>query len=504
MSKNVRVRFAPSPTGPLHIGGVRTALFNYLFAKKHNGTFVLRIEDTDQNRYVEGAEDYIVESFNWCGIPFDEGPGKNEKFGPYKQSERKHLYRQYAEELIAKGKAYYAFDTTEALDTNRKEHEAKRETFIYNWHNRLKLSNSLSLTEDEINAKLEAGEDYVIRFKSPQDETLHLKDIIRGDIKIDTNVLDDKVLFKSDGMPTYHLANIVDDHLMEISHVIRGEEWLPSLALHQQLYDAFGWKTPEFAHLPLILKPTGKGKLSKRDGDKLGFPVFPLEWKDLKSGEVSRGYKEDGYFPEAMVNFLAFLGWNPGTEQEIFSLNELINAFDLERVHKSGARFDPEKIKWFNHHYMQNHHNDELAMKFKASRPELASIDINYISMVVGLVKERATFISDFWELSSFFFEVPKSYVEKSAKKAWKDDTDSIMKELVSVISNIEVASAENLQTEIKEWITKKDIGFGKVMQPLRLALVGDLKGPDLFQIMFLIGRDAAVRRIELAIAQIN
>ena len=346
--------------------------------------------------------------------------------------------------------------------------------------------------------------DYVIRFKSPQDETLHLKDIIRGDIKIDTNVLDDKVLFKSDGMPTYHLANIVDDHLMEITHVIRGEEWLPSLALHQQLYDAFGWKAPEFAHLPLILKPTGKGKLSKRDGDKLGFPVFPLEWKDPKSGEVSRGYKEDGYFPEAMVNFLAFLGWNPGTEQEIFSLNELINAFDLERVHKSGARFDPEKIKWFNHHYMQNHHSDELAMKFKASRPELAPIDINYISMVVGLVKERATFISDFWELSSFFFEAPKSYVEKSAKKAWKDDTDSIMKELVSVISNIEVASAENLQTEIKEWITKKDIGFGKVMQPLRLALVGDLKGPDLFQIMFLIGRDAAVRRIELAIAQIN
>ena len=504
MNNNVRVRFAPSPTGPLHIGGVRTALFNYLFAKKYNGTFVLRIEDTDQNRYVEGAEDYIVESLNWCGIPFDEGPGKNEKFGSYRQSERKHLYRQYAEELIAKGKAYYAFDTTEALDANRKEHESRGETFIYNWHNRLKLSNSLSLLEDEVKAKLEAGDDYVIRFKSPQDETLHLKDIIRGDIKIDTNVLDDKVLFKSDGMPTYHLANIVDDHLMEITHVIRGEEWLPSLALHQQLYDAFGWKAPEFAHLPLILKPTGKGKLSKRDGDKLGFPVFPLEWKDPKSGEVSRGYKEDGYFPEAMVNFLAFLGWNPGTEQEIFSLNELINAFDLERVHKSGARFDPEKIKWLNHHYMQNHHSDELAMKFKASRPELASIDINYISMVVGLVKERATFISDFWELSSFFFEVPKSYVEKSAKKAWKDDTDSIMKELVSVISNIEVASAENLQTEIKEWITKKDIGFGKVMQPLRLALVGDLKGPDLFQIMFLIGRDAAVRRIELAIAQIN
>lgn len=504
MNNNVRVRFAPSPTGPLHIGGVRTALFNYLFAKKHNGTFVLRIEDTDQNRYVEGAEDYIVESLNWCGIPFDEGPEKNEKFGPYRQSERKHLYKEYANKLIASGNAYYAFDTAETLNNHRKEHESQGKTFIYNWHNRLKLSNSLSLSAEEVKAKLEAGDDYVIRFKSPQDETLHLKDIIRGDIQIDTNVLDDKVLFKSDGMPTYHLANIVDDHLMQISHVIRGEEWLPSLALHQQLYDAFGWEAPEFAHLPLILKPTGKGKLSKRDGDKLGFPVFPLEWKDPKSGEISRGYKEDGYFPEAMVNFLAFLGWNPGTEQEIFSLEELIKAFELDRVHKAGARFDPEKIKWFNHHYMQNQNNDELAAKFKATKPELELIDINYISMVVELIKERATFISDFWELSSFFFEAPKSYVEKSAKKAWKDDTDSIMEELVSVISDIEVKSAEYLQAEIKEWITKKEIGFGKVMQPLRLALVGDLKGPDLFQIMFFIGRDATVRRIELAIARIN
>jgi glutamyl-tRNA synthetase len=504
MNNNVRVRFAPSPTGPLHIGGVRTALFNYLFAKKHNGTFVLRIEDTDQNRYVEGAEDYIVESLNWCGIPFDEGPGKNEKLGPYRQSERKHLYKEYANKLIASGNAYYAFDAAETLNNHRKEHESQGKTFIYNWHNRLKLSNSLSLSAEEVKAKLEAGDDYVIRFKSPQDETLHLKDIIRGDIQIDTNVLDDKVLFKSDGMPTYHLANIVDDHLMQISHVIRGEEWLPSLALHQQLYDAFGWKAPEFAHLPLILKPTGKGKLSKRDGDKLGFPVFPLEWKDPKSGEISRGYKEDGYFPEAMVNFLAFLGWNPGTEQEIFSLEELIKAFELDRVHKAGARFDPEKIKWFNHHYMQNQNNDELAAKFKASKPELELIDINYISMVVELIKERATFISDFWGLSSFFFEAPKSYVEKSAKKAWKDDTDSIMEELVSVISDIEVKSAEYLQAEIKEWITKKEIGFGKVMQPLRLALVGDLKGPDLFQIMFFIGRDATVRRIELAIARIN
>ncbi|MFT5243216.1 MAG: glutamyl-tRNA synthetase, partial [Psychroserpens sp.] len=379
MTKPVRVRFAPSPTGPLHIGGVRTALFNYLFAKKHKGTFVLRVEDTDQNRYVEGAEDYIVESLNWCGIPFDEGPGKNEKFGPYRQSERKHLYKQYADELIEKGHAYYAFDTSETLDFHRKDHEANGKTFIYNWHNRLKLSNSLSLTEDETQAKLDAGEDYVIRFKSPQDETLRLKDSIRGDIKIDTNVLDDKVLFKSDGMPTYHLANIVDDHLMEISHVIRGEEWLPSLALHYQLYDAFGWDAPEFAHLPLILKPTGKGKLSKRDGDKLGFPVFPLEWTDPKTGDVAKGYKEEGYFADAMINFLSFLGWNPGTEQEIFNLDELINAFELERVNKAGARFDPDKIKWFNHHYMQEQDDYGLAVAFKNLRPELKDIDNQYI-----------------------------------------------------------------------------------------------------------------------------
>jgi len=500
MTKNVRVRFAPSPTGPLHIGGVRTALFNYLFAKKHKGTFVLRVEDTDQNRYVEGAEQYIIETLNWCNIPFDEGPGKDGGYGPYKQSERKHLYKEYADKLVSEGKAYYAFDTNDDLEYHRKDHEAKGKTFIYNWHNRMKLKNSLALSQEEIQAKLDAGDDYVIRFKSPQNETLHLKDIIRGDIQIDTNVLDDKVLFKSDGMPTYHLANIVDDHLMEISHVIRGEEWLPSLALHQQLYDAFGWKAPKFAHLPLILKPSGKGKLSKRDGDKLGFPVFPLEWQDPKTGDLSKGYREEGYFPEAVVNFLTFLGWNPGTEQEIFSLEELVNAFELERVHKAGAHFDPDKIKWYNHHYMQEYSNDELAIAFKASRPELKNIDIEYIKLVVGLIKERATFVSEFWELSSFFFEAPRNYIEKAAKKAWKEDTDSIMKELASVINSTESESVEHLQTVVKEWITNKGIGFGKVMQPLRLALVGDLKGPDLFQIMFMIGRDATVRRIELAI----
>ena len=501
MNHNVRVRFAPSPTGPLHIGGVRTALFNYLFAKKHNGTFILRIEDTDQNRYVEGAEKFIIDSLNWCGIPFDEGPNKNEKFGPYKQSERNEIYKKYADELVASGKAYYAFDTAETLDFHRKDHEAKGKTFIYNWHNRLKLSNSLSLSAEETQVKLEAGEDYVVRFKSPQDQTLHLKDIIRGDIKIETNTLDDKVLFKSDGMPTYHLANVVDDHLMKISHVIRGEEWLPSLALHYQLYDAFGWQAPQFAHLPLILKPTGKGKLSKRDGDKLGFPVFPLEWTDPSTGDVSKGYKEDGYFPESLVNFLAFLGWNPGTEQEIFNLEELIEAFDLERVHKAGARFDPEKIKWFNHHYMQEQNNEVLADIFKSQQPELADVDINFIAIVVGLIKERATFVSNFWKLSHYFFVAPTNYDEKAVKKAYKEDTLQILRDLEKVIRKVNDFTVANLEQDIKGWITNNNIGFGKVMMPLRLALVGALQGPDVFEIMFLIGKNESVARIEKMIA---
>ncbi|MBC2843884.1 glutamate--tRNA ligase [Winogradskyella flava] len=505
MSKKVRVRFAPSPTGPLHIGGVRTALFNYLFAKKHGGDFVLRIEDTDQNRYVAGAEDYIVESLNWCGIPFDEGPEKNEKLGPYRQSERKHLYKQYADQLIANGKAYYAFDTSEQLDAHRKDHEIKGKTFIYNWHNRKKgrLVNSLVLSEEETKAKLSAGEHYVVRFKSPQDETLHLKDIIRGDISIDTNVLDDKILFKSDGMPTYHLANIVDDHLMEITHVIRGEEWLPSLALHQLLYDAFGWDAPEFAHLPLILKPTGKGKLSKRDGDKMGFPVFPLEYK-APDGTISRGYKEDGYFPEAVVNFLAFLGWNPGTEQEIFSLEDLIKHFDLERVNKAGARFDPDKTKWFNHHYMQQQLDLDLAKEFQVKNILLADVDINYITLVVGLIKERATFVSDFWELSHFFFVAPIDYDEKASKKAIKEDTADILSKVAELVNATDDFTVENLQTNIKGWITSNDIGFGKVMMPLRLALVGALQGPDVFDIMFMIGKRETIKRIEALVKSIG
>ncbi len=502
MPKKVRVRFAPSPTGPLHIGGVRTALFNYLFAKKHGGDFILRIEDTDQNRYVEGAEQYIVDALNWCGIPFDEGIGKDGGFGPYRQSERKPIYKKYAEELVARGKAYYAFDTAEKLDEHRKNHEEKGKTFIYNWHNRLKLDNSLSLLPEAVEERLRNGADYVIRFLTPPDEKLHLNDIIRGAIEIDTNVLDDKVLFKSDGMPTYHLANIVDDHLMEISHVIRGEEWLPSLALHQQLYDAFGWTAPKFAHLPLIMKPVGKGKLSKRDGEKMGFPVFPLSWND------SVGYKEAGFFPEAVVNFLAMLGWNPGTEQELFSLTGLTETFTLERVNKSGARFDPEKTKWFNQHYLQETPDAKLADMFiqqPISKQKALSANFSkpYIVSVVSLIKERAVFVSDFWELSDYFYEAPETYNEKAVKKQWKDETAAIMKGLVTALDAISDFSSENIEAHVKTWISNNELSFGKVMPPLRLVLVGEMKGPHIFDIMGLIGKEESIARIEHALSQL-
>ena len=427
MSAPVRVRFAPSPTGPLHIGGLRTALFNYLFAKKNNGTFILRIEDTDQNRFVPGAEQYIKDALNWCNIPYDEGVDKEGKFGPYKQSERKHLYKAYAEELIEKGKAYYSFDTPEELDTLRKSYEAEKKTFIYNWHNRNELNNSIALTAEETKAKIEAGDDYVIRFKSPQDETLLLEDDIRGTIKIDTNILDDKDLFKSDGMPTYHLANIVDDHLMEITHVIRGEEWLPSMALHVLLYKAFGWEAPNFAHLSLILKPVGKGKLSKRDGDKLGFPVFPLDWTDPKTNETSAGYKEAGFYPETVVNFLALLGWNPGTEQEIFNLEELVAAFDLKKANKSGAKFDPEKNKWFQQQYLQTQSNENLAKEFSELLKSKNISTTLPLNIIVGMLKERAIFSTDLWELGKFFFEAPTEYDAKASKKSWKEVTSELM-----------------------------------------------------------------------------
>lgn len=501
MSKPVRVRFAPSPTGPLHIGGVRTALFNYLYAKKNNGVFYLRIEDTDQNRFVPGAEAYIIESLQWLGIAPDETVGKNEKFGPYRQSERKQLYKQYADTLINSGNAYYAFDTAEALDLHRKQHEEQGKTFIYNHHNREKLDTSLVITAEETAKRIESGHNYVIRFKTPVNETLHLQDIIRGDITFETNLLDDKVLFKSDGMPTYHLANIVDDHLMETSHVIRGEEWLPSMPLHVLLYRAFGWEAPEFAHLPLILKPIGNGKLSKRDGDKMGFPVFPLEWKTEEG--ISSGYREKGFFPEAVINFLALLGWNDGTDKELFSLEELVEKFDLSRVHKAGAKFDPEKNKWFNHQYLVKQSDEDLAKAF-APIVYQKGIDVDYTTLVkiVSLIKERAHFVSEFWDLCDFFFVAPTTYEEKAAKN-WNSATPALMQELISVLGEITDFTSVNIETIVKDWITKNEIGMGKVMQPFRLSLVGALKGPHLFDIVEVIGKEETIRRIEKAIASL-
>jgi glutamyl-tRNA synthetase len=501
MSKPIRVRFAPSPTGPLHIGGVRTALFNYLFARKNNGTFFLRIEDTDQNRFVPGAEAYIMKALEWLGIAPDETIGKNEKFGPYRQSERKHLYQNYADQLINTGKAYYAFDTAEALDALRKQHEEQGKTFIYNHHNREKLDTSLILSKEETEKRIAAGEEYVIRFKTPVNETLHLNDIIRGEVKFETNWLDDKVLFKSDGMPTYHLANVVDDHLMETSHVIRGEEWLPSMPLHVLLYRSFGWDAPEFAHLPLILKPVGNGKLSKRDGDKMGFPVFPLEWKTEEG--ISSGYREKGFFPEAVVNFLALLGWNDGTEKELFSLEELVQNFDLNRVHKAGAKFDPEKNKWFNHQYLMQQSDANLAKAFAPILEKKGfAIEENKLITIVSLIKERAHFVSDFWELSDYFFEAPSSYDEKAAKN-WKEETSGLMQNLIAVLEGIQDFNAANMESIVKDWMTANDIGMGKVMQPFRLSLVGALKGPHLFDIAELIGKEETIQRIQKAIANL-
>lgn len=496
MSKPVRVRFAPSPTGGLHIGGVRTALFNYLFAKKNNGTFYLRVEDTDQTRFVEGAEEYILEALEWLGISPDETVGKNEKFGPYRQSERKAIYKEYADLLIENGWAYYAFDTAESLDAHRKQHEAEGRTFIYNWHNREKLDTSLVISKEETAQRIANGDSYVIRFKTPVNEILELKDIIRGDIKFDTNLLDDKVLFKSDGMPTYHLANIVDDHLMETSHVIRGEEWLPSLPLHNLLYRAFGWEAPEFAHLPLILKPVGNGKLSKRDGDKLGFPVFPLEWKTSEG--TSMGYREQGFFPEAVLNFLALLGWNDGTDKELFSLEELVEVFDLNRIHKAGAKFDPEKNKWFNHQYLIGKSDKALAISFSKDLEERGVITNLDLERVVGLVKERANFVNELWDLSDYFFEAPTSYDEKAAKN-WKEETPELIQKVIVELNKIEDFTSQNIETLLKEWLTTNEIGVGKVMQPLRLSLVGALKGPHLFDIIEMIGKEESIKRIEKA-----
>lgn len=498
MSKQVRVRFAPSPTGALHIGGVRTALFNYLFAKKNNGIFYLRIEDTDQNRFVEGAEKYIFDALNWLGIAPGETVNKNEKFGPYRQSERKQLYKQYADLLIESGHAYYAFDTQELLNSYRKQHEAEGTTFIYNHHNREKLDTSLVISVEETEKRIASGADFVIRFKTPVDETLHLTDIIRGDVKFETNLLDDKVLFKSDGMPTYHLANIVDDHLMETSHVIRGEEWLPSMPLHVMLYRAFGWDAPEFAHLPLIMKPIGNGKLSKRDGDKLGFPVFPLEW-ETENG-LTPGYREVGFFPEAVINFLALLGWNDGTEQEIFSLEELVEKFDLSRIHKAGAKFDPEKNKWFNHQYLQKQSNEHLAKDYNIILLKKGlSVDNQKLLKIVSLIKERANFVSEFWEMSDYFFQAPNYYDEKASKN-WKEDTPELMKKLITVLDVIDDFTSVNIENIVKNWMIANEIGMGKIMQPFRLSLVGALKGPHLYDIVELLGKEETTDRIKKAI----
>ncbi|RLC51950.1 MAG: glutamate--tRNA ligase [Candidatus Cloacimonadota bacterium] len=502
--KEVRVRFAPSPTGPLHIGGVRTALYNYLFAKKHGGKMVLRIEDTDQKRFVQGAEDYVLESLNWSGIEFDEGVHKGGPYGPYKQSERKELYKEYAEKLITSGHAYYAFDTPVELESLRKKLEAdKASNTSYSSFCRMNMSNSLTLSKQEVQLKIEAGSPYVVRFKMPENEEVRFKDIIRGDVVVNTSTLDDKVLFKSDGMPTYHLANIVDDYLMKISHVIRGEEWLPSLPLHISLYRAFGWENemPQFAHMPLTLKPDGKGKLSKRDGDRLGFPVFPLEWKNPQTGETSSGYRESGYFPEAFINILAFLGWNPGTEQEIFSMDELIQAFSLERVGKAGSRFDPEKAKWYNHQYLIEKNNDESAQLYQHILKEKnISANENLVSSIVGLIKERANFVSDFWDQSYFFFEAPTAYDAKMVKKGWKENTAKILEAFLSKSEGLNEYTFDNLDSAVKSVLEEKEIGMGQIMMPLRLVLVGSGKGPGVIEIMELLGKEEVIRRVEVGI----
>lgn len=504
MSQKIRVRFAPSPTGPLHIGGVRTALYNYLFAKKQGGDFILRIEDTDSQRFVPGAEEYIIEALTWLGLAFDEGTHIGGKYAPYRQSERKDIYKKYVDILIDKGAAYIAFDTPEELI-------AKRETvsnFQYDASTRGDMRNSLTLSKEEVQSLIDAGNQYVVRFKIEPEQEVLVNDVIRGEVKYNSSVLDDKVLYKSaDHLPTYHLANIVDDHLMEITHVIRGEEWLPSAPLHVLLYSAFGWEDtmPRFAHLPLLLKPEGNGKLSKRDGDRLGFPVFPLEWKDPHSGEISSGYRESGYLPEAVINFLALLGWNPGNDQEIMSTDELIQLFSLEKCSKSGAKFDYEKGKWFNHQYIQLRPNSEIANIFYPILEEKGlDFPISYIETVVGLVKERVSFVKELWDQSFFFFVAPVTYDEKVVKKRWKDESPKQMKELIEVLKSIDDFSAHKQEEIVKGWIESKEYHLGNIMNAFRLAVVGESKGPHMFDITATIGKEETIARLEKAILNIN
>ncbi len=500
MSREVRVRFAPSPTGPLHMGGVRTALYNYLFARRHGGKMILRIEDTDSQRFVPGAEEYIIESLKWCGIEIDEGVGVGGPHAPYRQSERKEIYLKYAKQLVEAGWAYYAFDTAEELDALRKAAEAEGKTFAYNYTVREQLPTSLSLSNEEVEERIARGDIWVVRFKMPENEIVEMDDLIRGHVKVNTSTLDDKVLYKSaDELPTYHLANIVDDHLMEISHVIRGEEWLPSLPLHYLLYRAFGWQDtqPQFAHLPLLLKPTGGGKLSKRDGDKMGFPVFPLFWTS-PTGETAHGYREDGYFAEAFVNMLALLGWNPGTEQELFSMQELIDGFSLDRVSKSGARFQPDKAKWFNAQYMHRKSDEELAELFQPIlREHGVETSDELAGKAAGIMKERATFITDLWDLTSYFFVAPTSYEEKQTKKYWKGENPARLKELREVLASIDNFSKENTEAVVGAWIAEKEYGMGQIMNTLRLALVGAGKGPGMYDVTAFIGKDECLKRID-------
>ena len=498
--RRVRVRFAPSPTGPLHIGGVRTALFNYLFARQHGGDFVFRIEDTDSHRFVPGAEEYIIESFKWLGIKFDEGVSFGGDHGPYRQSERLDIYKKYVDQLLADGKAYYAFDTPEELDAKR----AEIQNFQYDARTRMQMRNSLSLPEAEWRQMIADGEQYVVRFLITPGIEVHVNDMIRGDVVIKSDILDDKVLYKSaDELPTYHLANIVDDHLMEISHVIRGEEWLPSAPLHVLLYRAFGWEDtmPRFAHLPLLLKPEGKGKLSKRDGDRLGFPVFPLEWHDPKTGEVSSGYRESGYFPEAVVNFLALLGWNPGTEQELFSLEELVEAFDISKCSKSGAKFDYQKGIWFNHEYILRKSNEEIADLFA---PIVANNGVDEsmerIRTVVSLMKDRVSFVRELWDLCSFFFLPPTEYDEKTVRKRWKEYSAQQMTELAEVLEGIDDFSIEGQEPVVMKWVEDKGYKLGDIMNAFRLALVGIGKGPGMFDISAFLGKEETLRRLRRAV----
>jgi glutamyl-tRNA synthetase len=504
----VRVRFAPSPTGPLHIGGVRTALYNYLFAKKHQGKIILRIEDTDQSRFVKGAENYIIESLNWCGIKFDESIINKGDYGPYRQSDRKEIYREYAEKLIEEGNAYYAFDTSEELDEMRSRmKKAGVPSPQYNSITRSSMKNSISLSEDEVKNRLNNDEKYVIRIKMPRNEEVKIHDVIRGWVVVNTNNMDDKVIFKSDGMPTYHLANVVDDYLMKISHVIRGEEWLPSAPLHVLLYKFLGWvkEMPKFAHLPLILKPDGNGKLSKRDGDRLGFPVFPIKWINPDNGDVSLGYKEQGYITEAFINMLSFLGWNPGTTQEIFSMDELIQSFSLDRVGKAGAKFDFDKTKWFNQQYLRAKNKEDLANELQIILKENnIKMDDKFVASVCNQLKERATFVKDMWLEGAYYFSAPTTYDEKTIRKKWKEDTPRFLSELKIRLEKISDFSSINIEIEFKKYLEDNDLGMGRLLPAFRLALTGLGMGPSLFDIASLLGKTETLMRMEVALNTIK